>query len=342
MGPSVVPQPVVPLATRHKPMKLVRSSNAAGAEVARARHGVGMTPRLLRLPALLLASLALIRGAELRPLSHQARSRPALLPQQLRTLITLRGGDEEAPAAEEEVAAEAVAEPAAAERPTAVKQPPPTLADEEPPATCWSAVQKVLSFLGSLLVPNHNYAKAGAEDMLDETGKMCGYAPDDESWRTQRKKLNLVELSPATRKRVLRDLRRFKSDESPGLELEDAECLTDWVIKLVGANDTVFAGEIYRIRVRFHADYPSRPPTVTFMRPAPFYEHFYTNGMICLDLLSNAWDSRLDPLAVCLSLQSMMSSAKKKSRPPDNEMTSRLAQGQDPREMAWHPHDDEC
>ena len=49
-----------------------------------------------------------------------------------------------------------------------------------------------------------------------------------------------------------------------------------------------------------------------------------------------------DSLAVCLSLQSMMSSAKKKSRPPDNEMTSRLAQGQDPREMAWHPHDDEC
>lgn len=301
-----------------------------------------MTPT--RLALLLLASLVVLsHAAELRPVGRQTRSRPALLPQQLRTVLTLRGGDEEAPAAETEVEVEAAAEPAAAERSGAVKQPPPTLADEEPPATCWSAVQKVLSFLRSLLVPNHNYAKAGAEDMLDETGKMCGYAPDDESWRTQRKKLNIVrELPEATRKRVLRDLRRFKQDDSPGLELEDTECLTDWVIKLVGANGTVFAGEIYRLRVRFHADYPSRPPTVTFMRPAPMYEHFYTNGMICLDLLSNAWDSRLDPLAVCLSLQSMMSSAKKKSRPPDNEMTSRLAQGQDPREMAWHPHDDEC
>ena len=62
-----------------------------------------------------------------------------------------------------------------------------------------------------------------------------GYAPDDESWRTQRKKLNQVELPSAARKRVLRDLRRMKQlDEHSGLELEDSECMTDWVVKLVG------------------------------------------------------------------------------------------------------------
>ena len=103
-------------------------------------------------------------------------------------------------------------------------------------------MQKVLSFLGSLLVPNHNYAKAGAEDMLDETGKMCGYAADDESWRTQRKKIHEVELPPAARKRVMRDLRKLKTEEKAGIgiELEDAECLTDWVVKLVGAKGTVY------------------------------------------------------------------------------------------------------
>jgi len=118
--------------------------------------------------------------------------------------------------------------------------------------------------------------------------------------------------------------------------------MTDWVIKLVGGNGTVFEGETYRLRVRFHVDYPTRPPTIVFMKPAPMYEHVYSNGMVCLDLLGAAWDSRLDVLAICLSIQSMISSAKVKSRPPDNEVTSVMAKGQDARDMAWHPHDDDC
>ena len=62
------------------------------------------------------------------------------------------------------------------------------------------------------------------------------------------------------------------TDQLPTTQvLEDSECLTDWVIKLVGGNGTVFEGEIYRLRVRFHVDYPTRPPTIVFMKPAPMY-----------------------------------------------------------------------
>jgi len=224
-----------------------------------------------------------------------------------------------------------------------VVDPTPQLAndDEGHAPSCWSALQKLWSVVKSLLMPNHQYAKSEAAFMKETPEESCGYAPDDESWRTQRKKLNQVELPPAARKRVLRDLRRMKNATS-GLELEDSECLTDWVVKLVGTPGTVFAGEVYRLRIRFHADYPTRPPTVVFMRPAPMYEHVYSNGMVCLDLLGNAWDSQLDVLGICLSIQSMLSSAKKKSRPPDNEVTSVMAKGQDARDMAWHPHDDEC
>lgn len=206
-----------------------------------------------------------------------------------------------------------------------------------------SAVWKVWAVLKSLLLPNHQYAKADEAEIKGETqANSCGYAADDESWRTQRKKIHQVELPPACRKRVLRDLRRMKAHDDEKLVLEDSECMTDWVIKLVGGNGTVFEGETYRLRVRFHVDYPSRPPTIVFMKPAPMYEHVYSNGMVCLDLLGAAWDSRLDVLAICLSIQSMISSAKVKSRPPDNEVTSVMAKGQDARDMAWHPHDDDC
>ena len=159
-----------------------------------------------------------------------------------------------------------------------------------------------------------DYAKAGT-DILGDSSQLCGFAPDDESWKTQRKKINHAELQVDSRKRVMKDLRIMKRDgEELGLEVEDCECLTDWVVKLVGAKGTVYEGETYRLRVRFHADYPSQPPEVTFMRPAPVHEHIYSDGKICLNILYNDWNPKMDVKSLCLSLLSMLSSAKKKSR----------------------------
>ena len=137
-----------------------------------------------------------------------------------------------------------------------------------------------------------------------------------------------------------RDLRRIKAETDIGLEVEDCECLTDWVIKLTGAKNTIYEGEIYRLRVRFHADYPSAPPEVTFMRPAPVHEHIYSDGKICLNILYNDWNPQQDTKSVCLSLLSMLSSAKSKKRPPDNDSTVVMSQGQKTRNMQWEFHDD--
>lgn len=176
------------------------------------------------------------------------------------------------------------------------------------------------------------------------------------------------------------------ADEDLGLELEDCEVLTDWVVKMVGAKGTVYEGEIYRVRVRFHADYPNKPPEVTFMRPAPVHEHIYSDGKICLNILYSDWEPKQDVRpapphlslslratpsssvrqvkSCCLSLLSMLSSAKKKTRPPDNDSTVVMSQacplyhsswcssldvslaiasqGQKTRNMQWEFHDDNC
>ena len=136
--------------------------------------------------------------------------------------------------------------------------------------------------------PSYSYAKVGT-DILGDSSQMCGFAQDDESWRTQRKKLNDAELQPNSRKRVLKDLRIMKRDGSEiGIEVEDCECLTDWVVKVIGAAGTIYEGEIYRLRVRFHPDYPSQPPEVTFMRPAPVHEHIYSDGKVRHAVLSSS------------------------------------------------------
>ena len=57
-----------------------------------------------------------------------------------------------------------------------------------------------------------------------------------------------------------------------------------------------------------------------------------------LAVLYNDWDPKLDVKSVCLSLRSMLSSAKRKKRPPDNDSTVVMSQGQKTRNMrAWRP-----
>ena len=55
-----------------------------------------------------------------------------------------------------------------------------------------------------------------------------------------------------------------------------------------------------------------------------------------------SWSPQLDVKSVCLSLLSMLSSAKKKKRPPDNDSTVVMSQGQKTRNMQWEFHDDKC
>ena len=241
-------------------------------------------------------------------------------------------------------AAAAASEPAAA-HPTpeaAILDPTPEEIGAAADSGCWAMLRGAWRALLDLLSPKHDYAMA-QPDLLGDPTRQAGFAEEDESWRTQRKKLSVVELGPAAKKRVLRDLRRLKSDDGAlGLWVDDCECLTDWVVKLVGAAGTVYEGEIYRLRVRFGADYPARPPEIRFMRPAPVHEHIYSDGKICLNILYSDWDPKMDVRSTCLSLLSMLSSAKKKSRPPDNNATVVMTQGQSTGSMQWEFHDDHC
>lgn len=240
-------------------MSVVLLQSACASSIASRRHT-------------LLQQIQSTQPQEHRPAVIQQRAAAAV------TLLSLRGGADDG----------ALPDPPKPPADKDALQLPSDAADADedgavalsPIGSCMAGVKKIIGMLLSLLSPSHDYAKVGS-DLLGNSEQQCGYAADDESWRTQRKKLNEVELQAATRKRVLRDLRLIKRETDLGLEVEDCECLTDWVIKLVGAKGTVYENEIYRLRVRFHADYPSQPPEVTFMRPAPVHEHIYSDGKIC-------------------------------------------------------------
>jgi len=302
-----------------------------------------------RLGAVLAALLVLV-GVHACQVPSGGSRRPALLRSSRPLLLALRGGsDADAAGSSDDSSSSQGSSPAPVAADADVLQLPEKEREGEeiaaaatsPFAACFAGVRKLLQMVLSLLSPNYEYSKQGS-DLLGDVSQQCGFDPEDESWRTQRKKIHDIELQAGPRKRVLRDLRRLKGETDIGVEVEDCEVLTDWVIKLVGAKGTVYEDEIYRLRVRFHADYPSQPPEIVFMRPAPVHEHIYSDGKICLNILYNDWEPTLDVKAVCLSLRSMLSSAKRKKRPPDNDSTVVMSQGQKTRNMQWEFHDDKC
>ena len=203
----------------------------------------------------LLALLAVGSSHRISARVEHPRTRPVgARAHALRPLLLLRGGGDDA-----------LPEPAEVETVGVEAEAP---LDLKASVGCWSAFCKLLGAVKALLSPTYEYAKKDT-DILGDTSQQSGFAADDESWRTQRKKIHEIELGPNARKRVLRDLRRLKQvreppsggchpcgefdvigreasspprtlvprqayaqDEEIGLEVDDCEVLTDWVVKV--------------------------------------------------------------------------------------------------------------
>lgn len=93
----------------------------------------------------------------------------------------------------------------------------------------------------------------------------------------------------------------------------------------------------------------AEPPEVVFVkisqptdtpRAIPIHPHIYSNGFICLDLLSSAgWSPVQTVESVCMSLQSMLTANTKNERPPDD---TEFVKGNKrrPRDVNFYYHDD--
>ena len=119
------------------------------------------------------------------------------------------------------------------------------------------------------------------------------------------------------------------------------DSMTKWHIKFVGAEATLYAGEPYTLQFKFSKDYPIDSPEVIFVGTPPKHEHIYSNGFICLSILYSEWTPALKASSVCMSILSMMSSAKVKQGPP-NESSSGLSMYKSPKQVSWVFEDDKC
>nr|CAD7201779.1 unnamed protein product [Timema douglasi] len=69
----------------------------------------------------------------------------------------------------------------------------------------------------------------------------------------------------------------------------------------------------------------------------PVHPHVYSNGHICLSILTEDWSPALSVQSVCLSIVSMLSSCKEKKRPPDNSFYVKTC-NKNPKKTKWWYH----
>jgi ubiquitin-conjugating enzyme E2 W len=135
-------------------------------------------------------------------------------------------------------------------------------------------------------------------------------------------------------RRLGKELFKMQGHLPPGISIVKSENFEEWQmdIKVLDANP-LYQNEIYRLKFTFGSKYPIEPPEVQFIesprssenpRPIPIHPHIYSNGIICLDLLSSAgWSPVQTVESVCMSIQSMLTANTRNERPPgDSDFVS--------------------
>ena len=79
--------------------------------------------------------------------------------------------------------------------------------------------------------------------------------------------------------------------------------------------------ELETLTLEFNEEYPTKPPTVKF-NTSIFHPNVYSDGKICLDILSNQWSSIFDVHVVLESIQSLLADPNPNS--PANAEAARL------------------
>jgi len=144
-------------------------------------------------------------------------------------------------------------------------------------------------------------------------------------------------------KRLQKELQALVKDPPAGVHVDAnqiANNLAEWTVDVTGASGTLYEGETFKLQFKFGSRYPFDSPEVVFVAPnIPVHPHVYSNGHICLSILTEDWSPALSVQSVCLSIVSMLSSCKDKKRPVDNTFYVKTCHD-NPKKTRWWYHDD--
>lgn len=105
----------------------------------------------------------------------------------------------------------------------------------------------------------------------------------------------------------MRELSEISVDPPPSCNAgPKGDNIYEWVATIVGPSDTPYNGGIFFLDVSFPADYPFKPPKITF-RTRIYHCNINSQGQICLDLLKDNWSPAITVAKLLLSISSLLS-----------------------------------
>ena len=107
-------------------------------------------------------------------------------------------------------------------------------------------------------------------------------------------------------KRIQNELKDLRKDPpancSAGPEGDD---IFRWEGVIIGPSDCPYAGGMFKLKINFAADYPFKPPNITFLTKI-YHPNISSSGAICLDILKTQWSPALTISKVLLSICSLL------------------------------------
>jgi len=151
-------------------------------------------------------------------------------------------------------------------------------------------------------------------------------------------------MASISSRRLQKELNEIHKEGCPvGIEKVQADDFEKWLFTIEVMGDSLYKDEKYTLMFRFDAQYPISAPAVQFVvgngHEAPIHPHVYSNGHICASILGTEWSPVLSVISVCVTLQSMLASCKKKERPIDNDRYVKHAPD-NPKKTRFHYDDD--
>lgn len=122
-------------------------------------------------------------------------------------------------------------------------------------------------------------------------------------------------------KRIQRELQELGRDPPANCSAGPVgDDLFHWQATIMGPEDSPYSGGVYFLDIHFPADYPFKPPKVSFTTKI-YHCNINSNGGICLDILKDQWSPALTISKVLLSICSLLTDPN-----PDDPLVPEIAQ----------------
>lgn len=164
-------------------------------------------------------------------------------------------------------------------------------------------------------VPNPTQAEAADQNTALQDTEHVAEEARAERYSVAARQKGRPTVNPAeAQRRLMRDFRSLqrtlssRGGESMGMTAHPVDAdLFLWRAVIAGPEGSAWEGGLFRLEMKFTAEYPVVPPAVKFLTPNMFHPNIYVDGNICLDTLKSCWSPSLDVEGLLLSITSLLS-----------------------------------